>query len=124
MTDGRKDLPIIQGATFRRYIGYPDGVGGYADLTTYQARMKIRSDWDVDPPIAVLTTENGSITLYDGTGPEMSMELVISASATGAMSLDQFGEDGRGVYNLDIGIGGDWFRFLSGFVVFKLEATW
>lgn len=77
------NLDIRQGATYRRgFIWSAGDPLALVDLTGCTARMQIRRSIANPATLAVLTTENGGVTLGGATG---RIDLLLSAAATAAL---------------------------------------
>lgn len=121
MAAGKVDLIIEKGATFRKTFKWLNSTKQPIDISSYTARMQIRSS-TYGSIISSLTTENGGITLEaDG-----SVKLYISDAATSAITYQ-----GNAVYDLElIAPAGlpedpppDVTKFLRGSVSFVEEVT-
>jgi len=85
------------------------------DLTSFTARMQIRSDIDATDTLVSLTNENGGITLGAAAG---TIALLISATATAALDFTS------AVYDLEVvSAAGVVTRLLSGAVTLVPEVT-
>lgn len=93
MAAGKLDLVIEKGATFQKTLYYKDKTKVAIDLTGYTARMQIRETPQSSTFVAELTTENGGITI---TGAAGQIDLLLSATATSAISVDS------GNYDLEL----------------------
>jgi hypothetical protein len=110
----RRDLTIVQGATFRRGWEWRPG-NVPMDLAGCTARMQIRAEIDSEDVLLELTTENGRITLGAESG---AIDLRIEAEDTAAIAWDS------GVYDLEIELSdGTVERFAQGSVVVSPEVT-
>lgn len=113
MAAGAHDFTIEQGATFEPVITYRDPEGVAIDLTDYTARMMAKEKHDSESYIN-LTTENNGIVLG---GVEGTIQLSLSAEATGAIEVD------RGVYDLELVTGEKVYRLLRGHILLDREVT-
>lgn len=115
MIAGVYNLNIDQGATFERLITVKDSDGELMNLTGYTARMHIRSEIEEDDEVAVLTTENGYITLG---GAQGTIELELPANITALLTRDC-------VYDLELidGATSKVYRLLKGVVRISDEVT-
>lgn len=108
-------LCIEKGSTYRKTFQWlaEDEVTPI-DLTGYSARMQIRSSYESTDYILELTTENGgiSITPLDG-----KINLYIPESITSKISEDV------GVFDIELIIATDVYRFLKGSVRFDKNVT-
>lgn len=88
----RVDMEHDQGATFsRRFIWMTDTATPEAvNVSTYTARMHIRTAIDADSTIVELTTENGGITLGSTDGV---VDLFLDADATTAIPASTYRYD-------------------------------
>jgi hypothetical protein len=115
---GKLDLTIEQGATFRHTLFVKQGEGANApaaDLTSYTARMQIRTEVNSTTVLIALTTENGRITITPLTG---RLDLLISATDTAALAFES------GVHDLEIvSSGGEVTRLVQGKVKLSREVT-
>lgn len=108
------NFTIYQGSTFARQMTYKaDGVA--IDLTSYQARMKIRRTWGGTILLA-LSNAPGEGLVLAATSP--NIVLTITAAQTAALSFQY------AVYDLEIESGGGIVdRLLQGRVTLSTEAT-
>jgi tRNA threonylcarbamoyladenosine modification (KEOPS) complex Pcc1 subunit len=114
MSAGRYDLEIEQGATWSRVLEYQDPEGDAIDLSTYTARMMIRTTYDAATPLVALTTENGRITI-DGLAGRITLNL--SATDTAALPA------GLHVYDVELVVGAVVDRLIAGRARVSPEAT-
>jgi hypothetical protein len=91
-SQGKLDLVIEQGATFRRTITYLQADGSPRDLTGYTAKMQIK-DVIGGTTLYELTTENGRI-IIDGPNARISMEILDTVTSGFTWT--------HGVYDLEI----------------------
>lgn len=82
----RRDLTIIQGATWTYPIIWQRPAGNPLDLSGFRARMHIRKSYRVPDLLAELTTENGRIVID---GAEGRITLSLSAEETGALRFSE-----------------------------------
>lgn len=113
----RVDMEHDQGATFaRRFIWKTDTATPTAvDVTTYDARMHIRTSIDAASTVLELTTENGRIVLGGDNG---YVDLFISADDTTLL------ESGTYRYDLEM-VAADGFvtRLAEGKIKIRPEVT-
>jgi hypothetical protein len=110
----RYDLIIKQGATFDLNINYKDDNNDLINLSSYTARMQIRSGYN-GTLYSTLTTENGGIILNSPVG---RIELYISDTDTSAFTFE------KGIYDLELIDGDDKVtRLLQGTVTVWKEVT-
>ena len=126
MTAGRVDLVCEQGASFTRKLTWLAGEQP-VDLTGWQARMQVRSDYGADTTVLELTDANGRIALG---GAEGTITLALTAAETAALAV----ETGPGprrlpprvahVYDLElIAPGGAVTRLIQGLFMVHGEVT-
>lgn len=115
MTAAAYDFVIEQGATLDKSFVWKDSTGTIINLTSYTARMQIRSSVSAAAALLELTTLNGRIII---TGAEGKVRLLVPASDTAAITWK------RGVYDLElISAAGVVTRLLSGGVEISKEVT-
>lgn len=113
MAAGKYNIVIEQGSTFNMNFTIKTGSTPW-DLTSYTARMQIRSSVGADTSVLSLTNGNG-ITLGDALG---TVAVSISAAATAAIVA------GRYVYDLEIqSAGGEVWRVIEGKATVRAEVT-
>lgn len=97
MAAGRYSITIEQGATFELVATYKNSSGTPVDLTSYGARMQIRSTHDSNVTLVSLTTtldsDGSGITITPSSG---SLYIRLSAASSSALNFSQ------GVYDLEI----------------------
>lgn len=94
MAAGSYNIVCDQGATFGLSMTYKDANGAIINLTTYTARMQVRSKASAPTTILSLTSSPGAgITLGGAAG---TIVISISASSTAAL------EPGDYVYDLEL----------------------
>lgn len=114
MVAGKHDFIIEKGSTWNPTLTIKNDDNSVFDLTSYQARMDIRSSQAASSTILSLTQLSG-ITITASTG---QMAISVAASATSAISADS------GVYDLEIEDGsGVVTRLMEGNVIIKDEVT-
>ena len=112
------DICIFQGATFNQTLFYETGEpSAPVDLTSYEAKMHIRSKPESKALILELSTDpsNGRIILNEATG---SIRLFISAQDTANLSVCD-----KAVYDLELYNGAVTTRILQGNVIISPEVT-
>lgn len=109
----RYDLKIIQGATLDKTFTWKDSAGTAINLTSYTAKMQIRSKLG-DPGVLVELTHVDGITLGGAAG---TVRIQRTAAQTAAYGWP------RGVYDLELISGGVVKRFLEGDVIVSPEVT-
>jgi|TARA_R110000824_G_scaffold205924_3_gene390885 hypothetical protein len=108
------NLTINQGATFTKTFTYKSG-GNAVDLSTYTARMQIRTSYDASSTLVSLTSGASDITLASNG----VITVTIAASVTTAMAAPN-----TGVYDLEIvASNGTVTRLLQGNVTISPEVT-
>lgn len=127
MAAGRYSFSIEQGSTFKMGVQYLDSGSNPIDLTAYNGRMQIRSDYadnantlyinisssvDADGSGLDFTGINGDQPLTSG-----SIGITISAEKTTSMSFDE------GYYDLELYSGSFVTRILQGTVIMNKEVT-
>lgn len=97
---GLYNITCQQGATFQRQITWTDSARDAYNLTGYTARMQVRANTTSNTVITSLSTSAG----YDGTitlgGTAGTVDLLISATNTAALTAGQY------VYDLELVSGG------------------
>ncbi len=97
MAAGRYSITIEQGATFELVATYKNSSGTPVDLTSYGARMQIRSTYDSNVTLVSLTTtldsDGSGIVITPSSG---SLYIRLSAASSSALNFSQ------GVYDLEI----------------------
>ncbi len=107
-----------QGATFNRTITWTDSAKNPIDLTSYTARMHVRTTVEAASTIIQLTTANGRITLGNTAQTKGRITLLISATDTAALTPGQY------VYDLElVSAGGEVTRLIEGNFVVRAEVT-
>lgn len=107
-----------QGATFRRTLTWTDSAKKAIDLTSYTARMQVRSSVESSTTIIELTTANSRITLGTTTETKGQVTLLLSATTTAGLTPGQY------VYDLElVSAGGEVTRLVEGNFVVKAEVT-
>jgi len=118
------DICIFQGATFNQTLFYETGEpSAPVDLSTYTAKMHIRSKPESKALIIELSTTtgggNGRITLgTNGDFTTGAINLFISSSDTANLSVCQ-----NAVYDLELTSGSVVTRILQGNVIISPEVT-
>jgi hypothetical protein len=114
MPAGLYDIVAEQGATFDRVITWRNSAGALINLTSYTARMQVRSDYQSSTVVLNLTTENGGITLGGALG---TIALTASATAMAAIA------SGTYVYDLEMVLGSVVTRLVQGSFAVNVEVT-
>lgn len=110
------DICIFQGATFNQTLFYETGEpSAPVDLSSYTAKMHIRSKPESKALILELSTDNGRIVLNETTG---SIRLFISDDDTAGLSVCD-----KAVYDLELYNGAVTTRILQGNVIISPEVT-
>lgn len=98
------DVPIDLGAHNEITVEWLDADGNAVVLTGATARAHFRATRDAAATLLELTDAGGSIVLADG-----SVTLIITAAASAALASVP-----RGVYDVEVTIGGEPFRPFGG----------
>ncbi len=116
------DICIFQGATFNQTLIWEVGnPPAPVNLTSYSAKMQIRSSVKSKAIILELSTENGRLTL--GTGGDITtgaINLFVSAEDTAELSVC---DNVKAVYDLEMTQGYTVSRILQGNVIIVPEVT-
>jgi hypothetical protein len=127
MAAGKYNFTIEQGTTTKFEVQYNDDDGTPIDLTSYQGRMQIRSDY-ADFDSNLYATLSSSLAV-DGTGLNFrgidgskqltsgSIGVIISSAVTETFDFDE------GVYDLELVTGTNVTRLLQGKVKISREVT-
>jgi hypothetical protein len=127
MAAGKYNFTIEQGTTTKFEVQYNDDDGTPIDLTSYQCRMQIRSDF-ADFDSTLYATLSSSLAV-DGTGLNLqgvdgskaltsgSIGVIISSAVTETFDFDE------GVYDLELVTGTNVTRLLQGKVKISREVT-
>ena len=127
MAAGKYNFTIEQGTTTKFEVQYSDDDGTPIDLTSYQCRMQIRSDY-ADFDSTLYATLSSSLAV-DGTGLNLqgvdgskeltsgSIGVIISSAVTETFDFDE------GVYDLELVTGTNVTRLLQGKVKISREVT-
>lgn len=111
---GKYNITIDQGSTFTFQFTIQDGTGTAWNLTSYTARMQIRTAAESTSTLVSLTNSSG-ITLGGAAG---TVTITISATQTAAMPA------GRHVWDIEVvSAGGVVTRILEGKAIVKAEVT-
>jgi hypothetical protein len=118
----KHNLLIDQGSDWSQSLLWKDATGAPVDVDLYTARMMIRRDYEVEPALLVLTTENSRVTLglvEETLGvPLYNILLEIENAATDDLPA------GRWPYDLEmIAPGGFVRRLMQGKVKVSREVT-
>ncbi len=94
------NLTMWQGATFGLAITVKDANNAVMNLSSYTARMQIRSSYSSGSATESLTTTNGEITISAATG---NVALELAAARTANISVDMNnGKPPRSTYVYDL----------------------
>ena len=94
------NITIWQGATFGLVITVKDSAGNTMNLTSYSARMQIRSAYNSGSATESLTSSNGEIAISPATG---NLTLELAASRTANISVDLTnGKPPKSIYVYDL----------------------
>jgi hypothetical protein len=127
MAAGKYSFTIEQGSTVNFEIQYKDSSGNPVDLTGFNGRMQIRSNFADNSPITYATLS--SSLAADGTGLNFSgsngttpptsgsIGIIISAASSSAFTFD------TARYDLEIYSGNTVTRLLEGMVKLDKEVT-
>lgn len=85
LSANKYNLEMWQGATFSMVITVKDANANVQNLTSYTARMQIRTSYGAAAATESLTTSNGEITI---TAAEGNVALELAASRTANISVD------------------------------------
>lgn len=100
LSANKYNLEMWQGATFSMVITVKDATANVQNLTSYTARMQMRTSYGAATPTETLTTANGEITI---TGAEGNVALELAASRTANISVDYSnGKPPKSTYVYDI----------------------
>lgn len=100
LSANKYNLEMWQGATFAMTITVKDATANVQNLTSYTARMQMRTSYGAATPTETLTTANGEITI---TGAEGNVALELAASRTANISVDyNNGKPPKSTYVYDI----------------------
>jgi hypothetical protein len=118
MTAGIYNATIDQGATWSVTVTYKDSTGAPINLTGYTARMQVRANVTSNTVIATLSTTAGSEGTITLGGTAGTVDLLISATNTAALTTGQY------VYDLELVSGGGVVtRLLEGNFKVSAEVT-
>lgn len=113
---GIYNITCNQGATFSRTLTWTDAARNPINITSYTARMHVRSLVTSSTTIIELTTANGRIAISNATAGQVT--LTISAADTAAIPADKY------VYDLElVSPQGVVNRLVEGNFVVKAEVT-
>jgi hypothetical protein len=100
LSANKYNLEMWQGATFAMTITVKDATANIQNLTSYTARMQMRTSYGAASATETLTTANGEITI---TGAEGNVALELAASRTANISVDyNNGKPPKSTYVYDI----------------------
>ena len=124
MAAGKYSFIIEQGATTNFQINWTDESGSAVDLTGYQARMQLRTDYNSAPLISLsssLKSDNTGINLSGSNfiTPLASGSIGVYISAVSSSALD-FGE---AFYDLELVRGNEVTRLLEGKIKLSKNVT-
>jgi hypothetical protein len=112
---GLYNITAKQGSTFKRTITWTNSKKQPIDLTSYSARMQVRSSADSATVVLELTTSNSRISLTGVTG---QINLLVSATTMSSIP------EGKYVYDLElVSGGGEVTTVVEGNFVVKAEVT-
>ena len=113
---GRYDMTVYQGATFNRVFTWKVGTpAANVNLTSYTARMQLRTTPTASTSVLELTTSNARIILGGSAG---TVTLTLTPTETAALAANQY------AYDLELVAGnGEVTRLLEGFVTVVAEVT-
>lgn len=115
---GLYNITCQQGATFQRQVTWTDSARDAYNLTGYTARMQVRSDVTSNTIIATLSTSAGNTGTITLGGTAGTVDLLISATNTAALTAGQY------VYDLELVSGGGVVtRLLEGNFKVSAEVT-
>ncbi len=115
---GLYNITCQQGATFQRQVTWTDSARDAYNLTGYTARMQVRSDVTSNTIIATLSTTAGNTGTITLGGTAGTVDLLISATNTAALTAGQY------VYDLELVSGGGvGTRLLEGNFKVSAEVT-
>jgi len=97
---GLYNITCQQGATFQRQLTWTDSARDAYNLTGYTARMQVRSNVTSNTIIATLSTTAGNTGTIALGGTAGTVDLLISATNTAALTAGQY------VYDLELVSGG------------------
>ena len=97
---GLYNITCQQGATFQRQITWTDSAKDPYNLTGYTARMQVRDNVSSNTIIATLSTTAGNTGTITLGGIAGTVDLLISATNTAALTAGQY------VYDLELVSGG------------------
>jgi hypothetical protein len=97
---GLYNITCQQGATFQRQITWTDSARDAYNLTGYTARMQVRDNVSSNTIIATLSTTAGNTGTITLGGIAGTVDLLISATNTAALTAGQY------VYDLELVSGG------------------
>lgn len=113
MATGTYDTEVNQGDTWLRHLEWVDANEEPIDLSTYTARMQLRTSADAIDYVLELTTENGYIVL----GDNGTFHIEVPADVTAAI------EPGSYRYDLEMITGGFVRKILRGKIKVVAEVT-
>jgi hypothetical protein len=112
---GVYNITCNQGATFQRTITWTDSARDPINLTSYTARMHVRTLANASTTILELTTENSRIALGGTAG---TVDLTVAANTTANLTPALY------VYDLEVvSAGGVVTRLIEGNFNVKAEVT-
>ena len=124
MAAGKYSFIIEQGSTTNFQINWTDETGSKVNLSGYQARMQLRTDYSSEPLLSLsssLKADGTGINLSgsNGTTPLASGSIAVYISAVSSSRLD-FGE---ALYDLELVNGNEVTRLLEGKVKLSKNVT-
>lgn len=111
---GQYHIITDQGATFTRQLTWKDDTGAAVDLTTYTARMQLRTSVQNESVVLELTTSNGRISLGGVAG---TITLTITAADMATLLPLKY------VYDLELVNGTVVTRLVQGTFTVRPEVT-
>ena len=100
LSANKYNLEMWQGATFSMVITVKDANNAVQNLTSYSARMQLRTSYDAASATVSLTSSNGEITF---TAAEGNLTLTLAATRTANIPVDYTnGKPPKTVYVYDL----------------------
>ena len=100
LSSNKYNIDMWQGSTFAMTITVKDSTANVQNLTSYSARMQLRTSYDAASATETLTSSNGEITI---TAAEGNVALELSATRTAAIPVDLTnGKPPKTVYVYDL----------------------
>jgi hypothetical protein len=101
MLANKYNISIWQGSTFTLSITVQDSAGLNLNLSTFDARMQIRSSYDSGTIAESLTTSNGEIVITGSTG-KLDLELPATRTANLFVDLSSESKPPKSIYVYDL----------------------